>query len=64
LSLSFQAGHRRKPACIDHIGLANDKNKLRLPCGSDGKESACSSGVQGVIPGLGRSPEERHGNPL
>ena len=29
--------------------------------GSDGKESACSIGDQGSIPGLGRSPGERNG---
>ena len=28
-----------------------------------GKESACT-GVMGSIPGLGRSPGGRHGNPL
>ena len=32
--------------------------------GSDGKESACNSGDLGLIPGLGRSPGEGHGNPL
>ena len=32
--------------------------------GSDGKESACNSGDQGLIPGLGISPEDGHGNPL
>ena len=32
--------------------------------GSDGKESACDAGDLGLIPGLGRSPEEGHGNPL
>ena len=32
--------------------------------GSDGKESACSVGDLGLIPGLGRSPGERNGNPL
>ena len=31
---------------------------------SDGKESACSAGDQGPIPGLGRSPGEGNGNPL
>ena len=35
-----------------------------LPCGSDGKESACKAGDQGSIPGLGRSPGEGNGNPL
>ena len=29
-----------------------------FPCGSVGKESACSEGDLGSIPGLGRSPEE------
>ena len=28
------------------------------------KESACSVGDQGSIPGLGRSPRGGHGNPL
>ena len=30
----------------------------------DGKESACSAEDPGSIPGLGRSPGERNGNPL
>ena len=35
-----------------------------LPDGSEGKESACKAGDPGSIPGLGRSPGERHGYPL
>ena len=35
-----------------------------FPCSSVGKESACSSGDPGSIPGLGRSPGEGNGNPL
>jgi len=35
-----------------------------FPGGSDGKESACNAGDPGLIPGLGRSPEERNSNPL
>ena len=35
-----------------------------FPGGSDGKESACSTGDLGLIPGLGRSPGGGHGNPL
>ena len=35
-----------------------------FPGGSGGKESACNAGDQGLIPGLGRSPGERNGNPL
>ena len=34
---------------------------LGFPCGSDGKESACSVGDLGLVPGLGRSPEEGNG---
>ena len=34
------------------------------PGGSDGKESTCSAGDLGSIPGLGRSPGGGHGNPL
>jgi len=33
-----------------------------FPGGSDGKESACNAGGQGLIR-LGRSLEERYGNP-
>ena len=35
-----------------------------FPCDSDGKESTCSAGDLGLIPGLGRSPREGNGNPL
>ena len=31
---------------------------LGFPCGSAGKESACTVGDLGLIPGLGRSPAE------
>ena len=52
-----------------------DKNALRnhsiwiwpclgFPGGSDGKEYACNVGDLGLIPGLGRSHGEGHGNPL
>ena len=37
---------------------------LGFPPGSDGKESACNVGDLGLIPGLGRSPGEWHGNRL
>ena len=36
----------------------------KSPGGSDGRESACSAGDPGSIPGLGRSPEEGNGYPL
>ena len=35
-----------------------------FPGGSDGKESACNAEDPDLIPGLGRSPGERNGNPL
>ena len=35
-----------------------------LPGGSAGKESACSAGDLGSIPGSGRSAGEGNGNPL
>ena len=36
-----------------------------LPCGSDGKESACNARDPGLIPGWGRSPGEGDlGNPF
>ena len=38
--------------------------ELAAHYGSDGKEFACSAGDLGSIPGLGRSPGGRHGNPL
>ena len=37
---------------------------LGFPCGSAGKESACTEGDLGSVPGLGRSPGERKGYPL
>ena len=35
-----------------------------FPGGSDGKESPCKAGDQGLIPGWGRSPGEGKGYPL
>ena len=37
---------------------------LGFPGGSDGKESACSAGHLGLIPGSGRFPGGGRGNPL
>ena len=36
----------------------------RGPWWLSGKESACNVGDPGLIPGLGRSPRKRNGNPL
>ena len=35
-----------------------------FPGGSNGKASACNVGDLGSIPGLGKSPRERNGNPF
>ena len=35
-----------------------------FPGSSAGKESACNAGDPGLIPGLGRPPGGRYGNPL
>ena len=37
---------------------------MDFPGGSDGKEPACNAGDLGWIPGLERSPEGGHDNPL
>ena len=37
---------------------------MGFPDSSAGKESACSAGDLGLIPGLGRSPREGKGYPL
>ena len=42
----------------------NDLVNIWLPWCSDGKESSCSAGDPGSIPGLGRSPGGGRGNPL
>ena len=37
---------------------------LDYPCSSVSKESACSAGDLGLIPGLERCPGEGNGNPI
>ena len=37
---------------------------MGFPGGADGKESSCSAGDLGLVPGSGRSPGEGNGNPL
>ena len=45
---------------VDSLSLSHQG----FPHSSIGKESACIAGDLGLIPGLGRSPGERNGNPL
>ena len=49
-----------KEQCIEET----EAKYKSFPCGLDGKESACSVGDPGLIPGLGRSLGEGHGYPL
>ena len=50
---------------INHLDLIGLIKIFRgFPCSSVSKESACSAGDPGSIPGLGRSPGEGNGNPL
>ena len=62
-------------ACCQIHGLTKNRTRLKrlssssstllgFPCGLAGKESACSAGDLGSIPGLGRSPGEGKGYPL
>ena len=53
-----QPGGLRAGPWLDEAG------QPAMLCGSDGKESACSVGDVGLIPGLGRAPGEENGNPL
>ena len=46
------------------LGIEFSFCKLGVPCGSAGKDSACSEGDLGSIPGLGRSPGEGKGSTL
>ena len=62
---SFFSPKPKNLKCIIITSMA-PYNKLMLgfPGGSDGKDSACSVGDLGSVPGLGRSPGEGNGNPL
>ena len=46
------------------VSVLNEFIAVGFPGGSDSKESAYNEGDLGSIPGLGRSPGERNGNPL
>ena len=53
---SSVCAYRRLMACI-HL-IISAYIYMGFPCGSAGKESTCSVGDLGLIPGLGRSPGE------
>ena len=48
----------------DFISQMSKSILIKLPGGSDGKESSCNAWDLGSIPGLGRSPGEGKGYPL
>ena len=51
---------KKKKVCV----MKQETFHAGVPDGSDGKESTSSVGLLGLIPGLGRSPEEGNGNTL
>ena len=64
---SRACGLRCPTACgilVPRPGMEPCFPALGFPGGSGGKESACSVGDQGLIPGSGRYPGEGNGNPL
>ena len=68
LHLDIQCGDRPQPGSesrsLVSVRSSLWKVSISLPCGSDGKESACNAEDPGLIPGSGRSPGERNGYPL
>ena len=61
-NLLYDAGSSNQVLMFGLLGLT--LCLLGFPCSSVSKESACSAGDPGLIPGLGRSPGEGNGNPL
>ena len=53
-----------KPVLFTYAIKNSKLVKMSFPGSPDGKESACNAGDLGSIPGSGRSPGERNGNPL
>ena len=47
-----------------YVNINMSNTNSGFPCGSAGKESTCSEGDLGSIPGLGTSPGEGKGYPL
>ena len=62
--LEASTGEQRHPGPAGERDPAEKGLKAQLLSGSDGKESACSAGDLGSIPGWERSPGEGIGNPL
>ena len=65
-TLGFQGNEDRQEKTVPFFLLEPRRIILEQPvhCGSDGKESACNAGDPDLIPGSGRSPGGKNGNPL
>ena len=61
-NLLYDAGSSNQVLMFGLLGLT--LCLLGFPCSSVSKESACSAGDLGLIPGLGRSPGEENGYSL
>ena len=65
---AYNAGSPRLDSWVGKIPWKRNRlptsEFMVFPGGSDGKESACSEGDLGLIPGLGRSPGGEKGYPL
>ena len=62
--ISLRKGAEEISCALGPRAKAEFDRSLGFPGGSDGKESVCSAGDSGLIPGSGRSPREGNGNPL
>ena len=62
----MQKKRKKKKGTEETNGNVYKNGRFKLICasGSDGKESACSAGDLGSIPGSGRSPGEGNVYPL
>ena len=58
------SGFRLPSSLCPHMAGRRAEGALGFPGGSDGEESACNVGDQGLVPGSGRSLGEGNGNPL
>ena len=63
LNSLFFPHYYRKFCGVRFKSNSESVNYYVFPGGSDGKESACNAGDQGLIPNSGRSPGEENGNP-
>ena len=69
-TLAWRIPWREEPSRLQSMGLQRVRHdwatslSFTFPGGSDGTESVCDMADLGSIPGSGRSPGERNGNPL